>query len=84
MLNKPKRNQNTGTEITFVVVIVAFALSVPLQFRWPVNPMKIGSDDPVIFPLLRYVLNIFPSITTFEILKTNKKNMMTMMVMMSG
>lgn len=46
--------------------------------------MKIGSDDPVIFPLLRYVLNIFPSITTFEILKTNKKNMMTMMVMMSG
>lgn len=73
MLNKPQRNQNTGTEITFVVVIVAFVLSVHLQYRWPINPMKKGSDDPVIFLLLHYVLNIFPSITIFEILKSNKK-----------
>ena len=35
--------------------------------------MKKGSDDPVIFLLLHYVLNIFPSITIFEILKSNKK-----------
>ena len=71
-LNKPQMNLNTGTEITFVV-IVAFVLSIPLQFRPPINPMKISSDDPVKFPLLHYVLNIFPSITTFEILKSNKK-----------